>query len=126
MDEADSGRQAVYAFIDAFNQQDHPALAASLNYPHIRLARGQFRTVESASEFAATSEKLETHLRAEGWAYTVVRELDVLHAAPDKVHMTLTIDRCSVDNSVYNTFNTLWIATLQDEHWGIQFRSSYL
>ncbi len=28
--------------------------------------------------------------------------------------------------TVYNQFETFWIATCQDTHWGIQFRSSYL
>ena len=40
--------------------------------------------------------------------------------------MSLTIHRCHEDGSVYNTFDTLWIATCDDGHWGIQFRSSYL
>jgi hypothetical protein len=40
--------------------------------------------------------------------------------------MALSIDRCHADDSVYNQFETLWIATEVDGHWGIQFRSSYL
>ena len=30
------------------------------------------------------------------------------------------------DGSIYHRFKSLWIATEQDGHWGIQFRSSYL
>ena len=51
-------------FIVMFNDQNHDALAATLNYPHVRLANDRF--------------------------------------------------------------DTLWIATLDDGHWGIQFRSSFL
>jgi len=30
------------------------------------------------------------------------------------------------DGTVYNEFDSLWIVTEQDGHWGVQFRSSYL
>ena len=56
----------------------------------------------------------------------MLTSISVVHASNDKVHMSLAIDRCHEDGTVYNQFDTLWIATLQDEHWGIQFRSSYL
>ncbi|MBT3533472.1 MAG: hypothetical protein HN478_06315, partial [Rhodospirillaceae bacterium] len=49
-----------------------------------------------------------------------------IQSGPDKVHLRLEIDRCHEDDTVYNKFDTLWIATRQDGHWGIQFRSSYL
>ncbi|MDP6377067.1 MAG: hypothetical protein QF921_08990 [Pseudomonadales bacterium] len=123
---AEQASAAVQAFIDAFNAQDHVALASSLNYPHVRLARGRFVTIESAGEFAERSRSIEPRLAEEGWHHTVVRALKVLHAGADKVHIALGIDRCREDGEVYNQFDTLWIATLMDGHWGIQFRSSYL
>ena len=120
------GIAAVHAFIDAFNAQDHQALANSLNYPHVRLARGRFATVESADAFVERSRQGKSILEAERWHHSIVTKVDVLHAATDKVHLSLSVDRCHEDSTVYNTFDTLWIATLQDGHWGIQFRSSYL
>ena len=56
----------------------------------------------------------------------VLTAISVVHEGPDKVHLSLNYDRCREDGSVYNSFDTLWVATLQDGHWGIQFRSSYL
>ena len=44
----------------------------------------------------------------------------------DKVQIALGIDRLDASGRVYRPFDTLWIATLVDGHWGIQFRSSYL
>lgn len=120
------GPDTARAFIDAFNAQDHERLAGTLNYPHVRLANGRFMTVDSAADFAARSEQIKPSLEAEGWDHTVLRGIDVIHSGPDKVHMSLSIDRCHVDGTVYNHFETFWIATLQDGHWGIQFRSSYL
>ena len=116
---------AARAFIDAFNAQDHERLAATLNYPHIRLTQ-TFARIESAAEFAERSRRGEAQLAAEGWHHSVVDRIEAIHAGADKVHLTMSVSRCRADGSTYNTFETLWIATLQDGHWGIQFRSSYL
>ena len=120
------GTIAVGVFIEAFNQQDHSALAGSLNYPHVRLANNRYVTVESAEQFARMSQKANPHLLAEGWHHTETRSIEVIHSGEDKEHLALTVNRCREDGSVYNSFNTFWIATKQDGHWGIKFRSSFL
>ena len=121
-----AGVQAAKAFIDAFNAQDHDALADTLNYPHVRLAVGRFATVDNRAEFIERSRSGAASLVAEGWHHTVVASVEVVHCGPDKVHVAMTIERCHADGSVYNTFDTLWIASHVDGHWGIQFRSSFL
>ena len=113
-------------FIAAFNAQDHDALAETLNYPHVRLANGRFTTIGTNADFVALSKLGKSQLEAEGWHHTVTTQMVVVHSGPDKVHLALTNDRCHSDGTVYNQFATLWIATLQNGHWGIQFRSSYL
>ena len=118
--------EAANAFMDAFNAQDYEALASSLNYPHIRLANGRFATIATHADFVKQSAAVRQHLEAEGWHHTDNTHLEVVHGGDDKVHMSLTHDRCHEDGTPYLTFDTLWIATLQDGHWGIQFRSSYL
>ena len=123
---AEAAVAAARAFIDAFNAQDHERVANTLNYPHVRLANGRFAHVESAADFAERSRQGEARLADEGWHHSVIDRIDVLQAGSDKVHLKMTVSRCSADGSVYNSFETLWIATLQAGHWGIQFRSSYL
>ena len=125
-DESSAALQTAQDFIDRFNAQDHAGLAATLNYPHTRLANGRFVTIADRAEFVALSERNRTRLDAEGWHHTVLTSITVVHVGVDKVHMSLAIDRCHEDGTVYNQFDTLWIATMQDDHWGIQFRSSYL
>jgi hypothetical protein len=125
MSDAD-GIAAARAFIDAFNAQDHERLAATLNYPHVRLANGRFVTIENAEAFVERSRKGRALLEAEGWDHTVLEDIRVIHSGPDKVHLALSVDRCRADGTAYNHFETFWIATLVDGHWGIQFRSSYL
>ena len=128
MSQADkaAAMQAAEDFISMFNAQDHQGLAGTLNYPHVRFANGRFVTIDSGEDFAARSERGAAILSAEGWHHTVLRSIEVVHSAETKVHLALEIDRCREDGSVYNQFDTLWIATCPDGHWGIQFRSSYL
>ncbi len=114
------------AFIDAFNAQDHEALAATLNYPHLRLANGRFRTIESAEDFVSLSRRSKPALQAEGWHHSVLVSIEVVQSGDDKVHLKLLVDRSREDGTAYNRFDTLWIATRQAGHWGITFRSSYL
>ena len=118
--------KAVEFFIETFNAQEHAKHAQALNYPHFRLANGRFTEIQSAEEFERGCRRNEPRLRAEGWHHTIVRELDVIHVGVDKVHVAITNDRCHEDGTVYNSFDTLWIATNVDGHWGIQFRSSFL
>jgi len=123
---ADAAIKAVNAYIDAFNQEDIDAMSASFNFPHVRLARGRFYTFDSADQFNKQSERLADSLAAEGWHHTVVESAEIIHDGEEKVHVAMTVSRRNAADETYNRFNTLWIATLQDGHWGIQFRSSYL
>ena len=59
MTPADAATQAVHAFLETFNAQDHEAHAQTLNYPHVRLAGGRFARLESSEEFTAISAKGE-------------------------------------------------------------------
>ena len=126
MSSAYHAQAAVQFFIDTFNAQDHAEHAKALNYPHIRLANGSFAHIDSPAQFERQCRLNEPRLRAEGWDHTVVRSFEIIHDSDDKVHIAITNDRCQADGKVYNSFDTFWIATCVDGHWGIQFRSSYL
>jgi hypothetical protein len=118
--------KTAQAFIDAFNLQDHAAIAKTLNYPHIRLAKGKYSIIDSANQFIKLSAKGQAQLKKERWGHTVMSSARVIHSGEDKVHLSLDIQRCHADGSVYNRFDTLWIVTRVEGHWGIQFRSSFL
>ncbi len=121
-----AGKEAVRAYIDAFNRLDTAAMADVFNFPHIRLAGGQFTILSTRKDFIRRFEANEPALQAEGWHHTVIESLEVVHAIPDKVHLAIDYTRRRADDSVYCRFSSLWIVTLQDGHWGIQFRSSCL
>ncbi|ETW95473.1 MAG: hypothetical protein ETSY1_30475 [Candidatus Entotheonella factor] len=119
-----AGKEAVRAFIEAFNLLDSAAMADAFNFPHIRLASGKFAIFETRDDFVRRFDANKPALEAEGWHHTVIESLEAVHAVPDKVHLAVEYTRRHADDAVYSRFNSLWIATLQDGHWGIQFRSS--
>ncbi len=123
---SESGIKAVNTYIEGFNRQDIDLMAEGFNFPHVRLANGRFRTFETAEEFRRLSRGMEEQLASEGWDHTVVDSTEIIHEGDDKVHISMTVSRLNSHGEVYNRFNTLWIATNLDGHWGIQFRSSYL
>ena len=81
---SDVGEQAMAtarAFIDAFNAQDHERHADTLNYPHVRLAKGEFETIATREDCVARSRRGEAALAEEGWHHTVVAAMEVLREA---------------------------------------------
>ncbi len=122
----DEALAAAARFIDAFNAQRHEALADTLNYPHVRLANGAFTTIANREAFVARSRAGAERLREEGWHHSVVEAVEAVHVGKDKAHLAMTVGRCHADGTVYNRFDTLWIATCVAGRWGIQFRSSFL
>ena len=83
--------------------------------------------LELASEdFLNAHANMKERLSAQGWAHTTMEKVEVVHEGPDKVHLAILQHREHADGTVYRPFETLWIMTLQDGHWGVQFRSSFL
>ena len=123
---AEAAIACIEGFIAGFNALDHEAVADTLNFPHVRLAKGQFAEIADREKYIAISQNGEQSLLDQGWHHTEVESLEVIQEGDDKVHVAMRILRCREDGSTYLTFDTLWIVTHVEGHWGIQFRSSYL
>ena len=82
--------------------------------------------IDPAEEFAEISRRGQSQLKAEGWHHTTTASVEVVQEGPDKAHCALINHRCHADGTVYHKFDTLWIITNQDGHWGVKFRSSFL
>ena len=122
----EAGKAVARSYMDAFNRGDISAQADTFNFPHIRLAEGKFVVMETGDDYRKNGARIQALLEEEGWHHTVLESLEVIQEGPDKVHLVIENTRRRTDDTIYNRFKTLWIATLQDGHWGIQFRSSYL
>ena len=115
-------RKTVESFFEAFNARDHAGMQASLNYPHVRFASGRVQTWNEPAEFLTPFKALEER---EGWHHSTLDACEPVHAGADKVHLDVRFRRYHADGTCYASYQTLWIVTRQDGHWGIQARSSY-
>ena len=128
-DSTSASETAIAAFerwSDAFNARDADAQIAEMHFPHVRLADNRFQHWETSDDFRARQEAMSDALRREGWHHTATDSVEAVQVGPTKVHLALRQSRRREDDSEYTAFDTLWIFTLIDGRWGVQFRSSYL
>lgn len=109
------------AFMAAFNARDPRGMDATFNFPHVRFASNTV-TVLKAGDM--TSDRFTTGALAE-WGHSEWARRDVIHAGPDKVHINTRFNRFRKDGSLISGFDSIYIVTRVDGHWGIQGRSSF-
>ena len=93
-----------------------------MNYPHVRFASGKVTVWDNAKEFSDT--KTFQTLARSGWDHSHWLTRDVTLAAPGKVHIATVFQRFNSDNEVIGTYESLYIITKLNDHWGTQARSS--
>ncbi|RLT38746.1 MAG: hypothetical protein DWI58_14550 [Chloroflexi bacterium] len=116
----------IQRWLEGFNARDAAVQVDTFNFPHVRLAGGKFRTIEDGDAMRTQNATGTERLRAEGWGYTTLESITPVQSGPGKVHVAVHYARRRSDGTVYTEFDSLWIVTEQDGHWGVQFRSSYL
>jgi hypothetical protein len=117
----EAARAVMAAHLEALNAQDSAAMAATLHFPHYRLSGGVMRVWEDADIYLADFRK-----RAGGeWHHTRWDSIDVLAAAPDKVHLDVHFTRFREDDSVLARHRSLWVISCLDGRWAAQLRSSF-
>jgi len=119
----EEARRAMDAFMDAFNSKDPARWAATLNYPHVRLASNQVRVYQSAVEFAAESKDYAKRLAP--WDHSRWESMKMIQTGPGKVHFAVTFVRYDAAGKVIGKFPSFYVVTLKDGHWGVQARSSF-
>ncbi len=117
-----SAMSALDEFMVAFNSRNMKAWAATLNYPHVRFASGTVTVWPSAEEFerGRTFERLPRT----GWDHSSWAQRDVSLVSSGKVHINTVFQRFNDKNEPIGTYESLYIVTLVDGHWGTQARSS--
>ncbi len=109
------------AFMAAFNARDLKAFEASFNFPHVRFASNTVRTIMPGD---MKPEMFTTGALSE-WDHSAWARRAVIHAGADKVHIDTRFTRYRKDGSVIGGFDSIYIVTHLDGHWGIQGRSSF-
>ena len=119
-----AARATMDDFMTAFNAKDEDAWAATFNYPHVRFASGAVaishdaKAVTDRMDFAAFS-------AATGWDHSAWDRVEALDAGSEKVHFKVTFSRYTAAGDKMATYDSLYVVTLKDGHWGIQARSSF-
>ncbi|MEQ9123417.1 MAG: hypothetical protein RIM80_12725 [Alphaproteobacteria bacterium] len=109
------------AHMAALNARDAAGIAATLHFPHHRLASGRLQTWPTSETYLD-----DFFARAgEGWSHSAWDRRDVIAAGPDKVHLDVTFTRYRADGAALGQFRSLWIVTKTDGRWAAAFRSSF-
>ena len=114
-------RAAYWRFFEGTNSRDSQRFTKTLNFPHVRVsARGWAGVVPDAQTHARSNSFAS--LLAMGWDHTVGVEPEVLHVAPNKVHLVGGWTRYTKDDQPIISNRVTYIATDVNGHWGMQSR----
>ena len=114
--------KAMDDYIDGLNRGDEAAVNAACNFPHVRLAGGKVVVWPNHGDY-----KLGDFVAraGDGWHHSKWDGRTPIHVGRDKVHLKVKFSRWREDGSLLSVFETIYIVTLQEGHWGIQARSSF-
>lgn len=119
------GKKVIESFIEAFNERNSNKMADLFNFPHVRFANDSVSVI-SKSEYLNNQDKVTKLLKDEKWHHTEILNIKNIQSNDTKVHFIIHFLRLDKNNSIIHNFKTLWIVTKVDDHWGVQFRSSFL
>ena len=109
------------AFMAAFNARDLPAFEQTFNFPSVRLASNTLTIIEPGYHQPQMFEKGPLS----DWDHSAWERREVIHAAADKVHLDTRFTRYRKDGSVIGGFDSIYVITCEDGHWGVKARSSF-
>ena len=113
--------QVLDDFMTAFNARDVKAFEKTFNFPSIRLASGKLVTLNKGD---MTPERFTTGALAE-WDHSAWERRKIIHAGEDKVHVDTRFTRYRKDGSVIGGFDSIYVITKENGHWGVKIRSSF-
>lgn len=119
--EIEAALKCLDDFMAAFNARDIAAYDATFNFPSIRLASNNLRIINKGDQQPSL---FEAGSLAE-WDHSAWQRRRVVHAGPDKVHIDTRFARYRKDGSLIGGFDSMYIVTRQDGHWGVKIRSSF-
>jgi hypothetical protein len=108
-------------FMAAFNARDLAAFEKTFNFPSVRLASNTLVILEPGYH---KPRMFEVGALA-GWHHSAWERRNVIHAGDDKVHVDTRFTRHRADGSVIGSFDSIYVVTRENGHWGIKARSSF-
>lgn len=116
-----AAQQVLDDFMAAFNARDIPAWEKTFNFPSVRLASNRMEILEKGTR----SPNMFGQGSLTDWDHSAWDRRDVIHAGVDKVHIDTRFTRYRKDGTVIGGFDSIYIITCEDGHWGVKGRSSY-
>ncbi|HEX4197071.1 MAG TPA: hypothetical protein VHZ26_06480 [Caulobacteraceae bacterium] len=113
--------QCLDDFMAAFNARDIAAWRKTFNFPSVRLASN---TLVIIDEDHHQPGMFERGALAE-WDHSAWERRKVIHAGPDKVHFDTRFTRYRKDGGILGGFDSIYVITCENGHWGVKARSSY-
>ena len=106
----EAAMKSLDEYMVAFNARDPKAWAATLSYPHVRMASGAVRVWETEAEYADYMD-FDAFAKRFGWDHSHWVSREVIGANPDKVHVSTVFQRFNAKNEPIATFQSLYIVT---------------
>ena len=121
-DSINKAMQVLDSFMYSFNTRDMNSWSETLNYPHVRIAGGKVTVWDTKEEYSATN--VFNRLTATGWDHSAWVSRDVVLVSKNKVHISTVFQRYDKDNNPMKKYQSLYVVTNDEGHWGVQARSS--
>jgi len=109
-------------FMAAFNARDVKAWEATFNYPSVRLASGRVVLIDKPGFHPPN---MFDRFLGQGWDHSAWDHRKIIHSSDDKVHVDTRFTRYREDGSKIGVYDSIYVVTKQDGHWGVQARSSF-
>jgi hypothetical protein len=117
----EAAQQVLDDFMTAFNARDVAAWDRTFNFPSVRLASGTLVILKAGDH---KPEMFERGALAE-WDHSAWARREVIHAGADKVHIDTRFTRYRKDGTTIGGFDSIYVITRENGHWGVKARSSY-
>ncbi len=111
-------------YMAAFNSRDAKAWAQTLHYPHVRIASGQVRVWQTPEEYVRDFD-FSAFAERESWHHSAWSKREIIQTSADKVHVAVSFTRFDAQNQPVSSYESLYVVTEKDGHWGTQARSSF-
>jgi len=118
----DQAMQVLDSFMLSFNSRDMEDWSETLNYPHVRLAGGSVKVWADRQEYSSVD--IFDGLASTGWHHSAWVSRKVILESENKVHISTVFQRYDINNNPLKKYQSLYIVTNNNGHWGVQARSS--
>ena len=118
----ENAMQVLDSFMTSFNARNMEEWSETLNYPHVRFAGSEVTLWNTKEEYSSID--IFERLSSTGWHHSAWLSRKVILVSKNKVHISTIFERYDENNNPLKQYQSLYIITNKDGHWGVQARSS--